>query len=229
MRGSSRFTGQRHRFTLGLLVVMALLASQLVGCGGGDTTDPPSGPDTAAEFSQRGWDRFTAGNYSGAASDFTAALGLDAGYGPALAGRAWTQLAQAASAAAMQTAVTSFNAAVAAGEDGAYVIAGRAAAYLGAGTYASGVTDAQAALTAEPTFVFSYRNSFDRNDLYLIIAFAQAGQGNLGPALLAADAVTDSGIEEISPASWIVNSVTYTTFAGAVLAHLQAVSDAFSG
>jgi len=229
MSVSSRCSGQRHRFVLGLFVVLALLAGQLVGCGGDDTTDPPSGPNTAAEFTQRGWERFTSGNLSGAASDFTAALGLDAGYGPALAGRAWTQLAQAASAASMQTAVTSFNAAVTAGEDDAYVIAGRAAAYLGAGTYATAVTDAQAALTAEPTFVFSYRNSFDRNDLYLIIAFAQAGQGNLGPALLAADAVSDSGIEESSPATWVVNSVTYTTFAGAVLAHLQAVSNSFAG
>lgn len=216
---------------LALALVLGLLGFVfLPGCGGGDDTPTtPSGPDTPAEYTARGWDRFGAGNFDGALADFNAALGLDADNGPALAGQGWARLALATTTTAMQNAVASFTSAAAAGEDGADELAGKAAAELGAGQWANAVTSAEAALVAAPGFVFSHRNSFTSDDLFLIIAFARAAQGDLDNALEAADAVDDSGIETGQPATWVVGGVTYQTFAAAVLAHLHALSESHSG
>ena len=214
---------------------MALLsAALLVGCGGGGGGDDPVIPDnptTAAGYTTRGWERFEDDDLSGALSDFNDALGLDAGHGPAHAGLGWVRLSQATSPLVMQTAVAAFTSAVNAGETGAYVRAGRAAANLGSGaTYlAAAVTDAQAARTADPTFIFSHRVSFDLVDVRLIEAFAQAGQGNLAGAQTLADAIQASGITAGNAASWQVDGVVYDSYAGAVLAHLARLSELHAG
>lgn len=216
----------------GLMIALASLAVW-PGCGGGDDPTPtvPSGPSTATEYVERGWTRFEAGDYAAAESDFDAAVMLTPGLGEAYAGRGWAQLAQAVSPSLMLTAVGSFSSAVVRGENGAYVLAGRAAANLGAGSGAleNAPTDAEAALDADPDFAFAHRAGFDADDVLLIAAFARAAQGNLTAALADADRVLASGIVKADPASWQVDGLVYPGFNGAVMAHLHKVSGQFAG
>ncbi len=131
----------------------------------------------------------------------------------------------------MRGAVDSFASAILNGEDGADVLAGRAAANLGAGgtSLEAAIADAQAALAADGEFVFIHRPSFNAVDLQLIDAFAKVDQANYSGALSTADLVLDSGIEEGTPDTWVVDEITYDSFNGAVLAHLHKISEQYSG
>ncbi len=220
------------RHIAGIAVLAALLVA---GCGGDDDNQtpvtPPDEPDTAAEYTDRGWGRFEVENYSGSLGDFNAAIFLDKTYGEAHNGQGWTRLSQATSRNSMRGAVDSFVNAILNGENGADVLAGRAAANLGAGSTSleAAIVDAQAALVVDAEFVFIHRPSFNAVDLHLIDAFAKAGQADYSGALSVADLVLDSGIEEGSSDTWVVDETTYDSFIGAVLAHLYKISEQFSG
>ena len=224
---------RRGSMTITTLLLAGLALLPAGGCSSSGDSGPtePTGPTTAAGYTDRGWERYEAGNYDGALSDFNAAIDRDAGYGEAYAGRGWTQLARATSPSAMQTAGASFVSAATRGETGAHVEAGRAAASLGAGGTAleAAVTQARAELQADPSFVFEHRTSINAVDVRLIEAFAQAAQGNFDAALTAADFVVDSGIDQGNPATWQVDDDVYTSYLGAVLAHLHKLSGQFSG
>jgi hypothetical protein len=216
-----------------LISILTLtLTIMVIGCGGDNGGSKPVIPDTAAEFTERGWGRFEAGDLDGALSDFNAALALDAGYGPAYLGQGWSRLSLAASTASMEPAAAGFDSAFVHGQTGADCLSGRAAAHLGVGGnegYLSAVSDALSALQLSPSFTFAHRNSFNSTDVRLIIAFAHAGRNQFPDALAAADEVSDSGITEVDPETWVVGGETYKSFQAAVLAHLQALSDRHSG
>ena len=147
------------------------------------------------------------------------AISLDPDYGPAYLGQGWTRVARAGSSAEMNTAVTSFDSAESRGVTGADLHAGRACAHLGRGSAGAtaAISAATAARTADNNFVFTYKESIDSDDLFLIDAFANASLGNLAQALVSADAVQDSGIEQGTSATWVVDGTTYSSFEGAVL------------
>lgn len=210
------------------LVALAGLITLVWGCGGSDPAGP-SDPDTPAAYTVRGWERFEDDDFDGALSDFDAALDLTPQHGPALTGRGWTLLVRAASRTRMQEALAVFTAAMSAGEDGGDVLAGKACARLGSGESTTAAADAQAALVAAPGFVFAHRTSFDSNDLLLLLAIAKSSAGDLDGALAAADLIAPSGIASGSPATWVVGGVTYPSYACAVLARLQQLSDAHAG
>lgn len=223
----------RRRNEILLAAALLALLGLAGGCGGSDDPGPtaPGGPSTAAEYTERGWERYEAGDYEGAANDFATAIDRDVGYGEAHAGAGWTQLAVAVSTAGMQQAAAHFVAAITQGEGGVYVQAGRAAASLGTGgsALAAAVTQAGIALEAESDFAFEHRGSFDWRDLRLIQAFALAAQGHFDNALAAADAIADSGIDEADSGSWQIGDTVYPNYLGAVLAHLHRMSDQYAG
>jgi hypothetical protein len=226
--GRGPWSAARAATLLGFLLPALLI----VGCGSDDPTPvTPSGPTTAAGYTNRGWERFEAADFSGAQSDFNAAINRDASYGAAHAGQGWARLALATSSNAMQAATGSFATAILNGEFGAYVFAGRAASNLGSGDafLVASVGDAQAALAVDASFTFSHRTSFNAADLHLIEAFAEAGQGDFPNALAAADLVLDSGIDAGTTGTWQVDGTGYDSFVGAVLAHLHKVSGQYSG
>jgi len=209
-----------------------MLMTTVVGCGGDGGGSKPDVPATAAAYTERGWGRFEAGDFDGALSDFDDALGLETNYGPAYLGQGWSRLSLATSNTSKQLATASFDSALAHGQSVEDCLSGRAAAYLGVGgnpSYISAISDALLALQSSPDFVFAHRNSFDATDLKLIIAFAYAAQDHLPAALSAADEVADSGIQQGDSGTWVVGGESYDSFKGAVLAHLQKLSDEHAG
>ncbi|MCP4291725.1 MAG: hypothetical protein GY780_07795 [bacterium] len=214
-----------------LALPVFLLALTACSSGDSDGDDPilPSGPDTAAEYTTRGWEFFESGDFDLALADFIDALSLNNSYGPAYAGRGWTQLQQAATASAMQTAKSSFDLAVSNGSSEAYVLAGRSSANFGFSAFSASVTDAQAALTADNNFSFTHRPSFNGIDLNLLVAGGYAGQSEFNAALDAAHEIADSGLDPVNPSSWSVQGTVYTNFEAAVLAYLQYLFDTYAG
>jgi hypothetical protein len=209
---------------------IAGLAFVLVGCSDRERIQPTN-PVDAPGFTQRGWTSFTNGNLDDALSDFDQAIALDPNLGEAHVGQGWARLGLATNTADMLAAVSSFDQANTHGETGPDVDAGRSAARLGAGgTNLSGAdSGAQAALARNANFVFAHKTSFDRRDLFLIEAFARAGQNSFSSALTAAEQIRDSGIEQANPGSWVVGGVTFPTFEAAVLAFLHQLSEEFAG
>lgn len=213
-----------------LLLLIVLLG--VSACGGGDdTVAPPSDPDTAAEFTVRGWQRFSSEHFDDALSDFNEALILDAGYAEAMAGQGWCGVRTATSATAMATAAAALEDALDAGESESYVLAGLAAVRLaqGGSFLPAALANAGTVLTTDPGFVFSHNTSFNAVDVRLIRAFAYAVQGEFNLALAEGDQVSDSGIDENSPSTWTVGGTDYSSFAAAVLAHLHQLSQQYSG
>lgn len=187
---------------------------------------------TPEALTAQGWAAFEAGNLAQALQHFDAALTLDPQYGPAFTGRGWVQLSQATTNAAFQAAASSFDSAVGYGQTGADARGGRAAARLalGGSDLVGAVQEAQTAVTASPTFVFSHRTTFDYRDLRLIAAFAEAGRGGrFSAARDEADQVQASDIRAGDFQTWTVDGVHYPSFEAAVLAWLQKLSAAFAG
>ncbi len=212
--------------------LMLILLLGVSACGGGDdSVTPPSGPDTAAEYTVRGWQRFSSEHFDDALSDFNEALLLDANYGEAMAGRGWCGVRTATSATAMASAAAELEDALSAGESESYVLAGLAAVRLaqGGGFLPAALSHASTVLTTDPVFVFSHNNSFNAVDVRLIRAFAYAVEGEFSLALVEGDQVSDSGIDENIPSTWIVGGTDYSSFAAAVLAHLHQLSQQYSG
>ncbi len=215
-----------------MLVLALALTTILAACSGSeDTPAAPSNPTTEGEFTTRGWTRFEGNDFSSALADFNDALLLDSDSGQAHAGLGWTRLQLATSAVALQTAKSSFDQAITAGETGAYVLAGRSAVNLGLGgaSLTAAMADAEAAAETDASFVFAHRASFNIADLHLIVAFSEAAQGNLTAALTAGNAVTESGISAADSGSWSVGGVVFTSFDSAVLAFLQQLSNTHAG
>lgn len=226
---------EKKRAAWAVFLVLCLLCIVLsAGCGG-DEDDPtpiaPIGPTTAVEYTERGWEWFEAAEFNDALADFKKAINLDVNFGEAYTGKGWTLLAQAVSTTDMQGAVGSFDNAINNGEAGADVLAGLAAANLGAGgtSLEAAIADAEAALALDPSFIFTHRESFSAADLRLIVAFAWAAKGEFPLALAASDPVLDSGIQEEIATTWSVDGITYESFTGAVLAQLHKLSAQFSG
>lgn len=220
--------GAIRRLSGALLLSLALCAN--LGCGKRDKVTPPEDLTTVQRVA-RGWQAFERGDLDAAISDFDRAVNDSASYGDAHLGRAWTRLSRATSSADLGNAIASFDSAELLGFSGAESKGGRAAARLGQGgtSLPAAVLDARAALTANPSFAFSHRTGFDFRDLRLIEAYAQAGQIEFSDALVAADLVSPSNIQEANPSTWTVDGVTLPTFATAVLAHLQKLSNQFAG
>ncbi|MBU1700447.1 MAG: hypothetical protein KJ970_01040 [Candidatus Eisenbacteria bacterium] len=199
----------------------------LTGCGGDDGGGPTEPGTSASEYTSQGWTIFEQGNYSDALARFSSAISKDASYGPAYVGQGWSHLMLSS----FGSASSSFNNAIAHGATGADAYGGKGATLLGlqSADLAQAVSAAQTARAHSPSFVFDHRTSFNVNDLYLVEGCAFAGQALYNSALVAANAIAPSGIVSTNSSTWMVNGVTYSTYAKAVLAYLMKMSEQEAG
>lgn len=221
----------RLRTWISILAVGAVAWAAFASCGKRDRVSPPTDDLTPIQLVDRGWDKFESGDLDGALVDFTQAAADSATYADAHLGLGWTRLGRALSSNDMAAAAAELTTAENLGAPSADVKAGRACASLGQGSqgFASAIADAQAARAASPSFVFSHRGSFDVIDLRLVEAKALAGQASYANALTVANQISPSGIQEGSPSTYLVDGVTLPSFATAVLAYLQKLSNQHAG
>ncbi len=208
-----------------------LIFLSLQGCSSDRERAAAPEDHTAVEWTELAWADYEQLNYTRALSRFDSAIAEDAAYGPAYTGRGWARLALGLSANDFMGAVSSFDDAAARQQVGSEVPAGRSAARLalGGAELANAILDAVNARNLAPQFVFAHRPSFDGKDLRLIEAFAKAGQADWAGALSVADQVEASGIQQGNPGTYVVGGAAYTTFEGAVLAHLNKLSTSHAG
>ncbi len=211
----------------------ALRAFLLLGCAllllvaSCSNDDSPTAPvaDTPAGLVNQGWADFTLGDLAEARAEFTAALTLDPNYGPAHVGLGWSVLALAGSRSDYLAAAAAFDAALAAQETTATTYVGRAAARLGLGDgdLVGAAADARRVLAVAPHFSFAHDPDFDSADVRLLLACAEAGQGNFAAALTAVQPDFPLAIVADDPATWTVAGFFHDSYAGAVAAWLQEI------
>ncbi len=220
------------KFRISHLLMLVLLLV-LAGCSSSNDDPPttPTVPDTPSEFTARGWTYFESDHFTEGQADFDAALALDPSYGEASAGKGWCLLKLAVDASGYDAAAAAFVAAVAAGEEESYVIAGHAAARLAQGGTNLALADTLALwfVGHDPSFVFSHQPSINGADMLVISASAQAALGNLDVALERAELLEASGIDSDIPSTWMVGGTSYNSFNAAVLAFIFQLSEQYSG
>jgi tetratricopeptide (TPR) repeat protein len=160
-----------------LLLIAAFLFSLVLLCSCGD--DGEDGGPSAQELIENGWAKFSAGDYSGAASDFNAALGLDPDANDAYLGLGWAELTRSNAGLAEDAFLTYTS--LASGSNDAR--AGLALAYHAQDKFDDVVDVALEVLSADPPWSFGPDPEINHLDVALILAEAYYETGNYDQSL----------------------------------------------
>jgi tetratricopeptide (TPR) repeat protein len=208
-------------------IVLLLAASLLAASCGEEDSGPggggggPTTPDyTADELNTMGWASYAVGDYYDAKSYFGQALAKDAGQDEARLGLGWSQ----AFTGEHLAAITTFNGLLDDDRRTTDAQAGLAAAALFTDPQQSLVA-AQAAVDADPQYVFERRESFNFLDLHLIQAQAHfalhdyaAAQAKVEEIEAMVEELPPSGLDPQDPETWVVGGVTYASYQAALAA-----------
>ncbi len=190
--------------------------------GGGGTSEPVY---TAEELNDMGWDSFAVGDYYDARESFSLAVEKDASLYEASLGLGWAQAYTGLHTEAIATFEELIN-------DGHLVNDARAG-LAAAALFSDPVKAEQAAnavLEADEGYVFSRRTTYDHHDLNVILAESYFAQQRYDLAQLLADNVAQdnglpiSGLDPITPETWVVDGVTYATYHAALAVVIQNLS-----
>ena len=124
---------------------------------------------TASELIEKGWQKFEAGSFAGAGSDFKAALSISpnaSDSGGAFLGLGWAQLRDDQAGLAENNLVEYLSLSPGS-NDGR---AGLAFACLGQDEFQGAIDAAEAVLSADPSWTFGHDGSVDYLDLRLLLA-----------------------------------------------------------
>lgn len=145
----------------GLVCSLALI----VGCGGGGGGG--GGPDAAA-LTAEGWTHYERGEYTQAIGRFDAAVSADPTYADAYNGLGWSY----GKLDSLARALANFALAISNGATSAEPYAGEAPVYrdLDPPQFQNAITAATAALARDASFAFAHHQSFDWQDLHVIMA-----------------------------------------------------------
>jgi tetratricopeptide (TPR) repeat protein len=147
---------------------------------------------TASELIEKGWQKFEAGNFPGAGSDFTAALSIstnatDSSGG--LLGLGWTQLRQIQAGLAEGSFVEYLRFSPGR-SDGR---AGLAFAYRAQGKFQSAIDTANAVLSSDASWAFGHDGSINHLDLGLLLAQSYYSLADYSASLDVVQQYFDSG------------------------------------
>jgi len=151
-------------------IVCAGLLAMLAGCGGGDGGGGGEVCDNAQCLTDEGWQLFEQGQYQNAIAKFNEALTKDPAYADAYNGLGWSY----ANLDSLNRALKKFGLCIANGMTTADPYAGCAPVYRDAGFITgyldSGVWTDSTALAKDSDYEFSHDDTFDSDDLHLILA-----------------------------------------------------------
>ena len=189
----------------------------------------PSGVATITATSQaweteQGWTRFAAEEYEGAVTRFSAALAFSSDYAPAHLGMGWSRAFQGELAQARN----SLNSANTHGLTGQDANAGLAVVLRDLPDLTGCVARGEMVLAAEPAWAFTRRPSIDWFSIRLILAQAyfRLGAASFPNAQAHLDVLDPgNGLDSADSATWVVESVTYDTYAEALLKAIERISE----
>lgn len=204
---------------MGLLCLTVLLLMASINCG--KSTKPEK---SAEEFTAEGWRLFEADDFAGAKPNFSQALARDINFADAYNGRGWCNLFLDLE----DEAISDFDTANAKGLSKPDANVGLSAIYVGCQEFTKAITNAKTALFMDSTYQFSHKTSIDYLDLHLILAQAYYGIGGayLDSAQQEVDYLNpDNNLDPAQSTTWIVNGVTYVSYAEALLKEIQRLEE----
>lgn len=201
------------------LVAAAFAAATLAGCGSNDGPVLALPPERALLL---GWEAFENRDYGRAETLFLVVLETDGRNAEALTGIGWSR----AYASDLDSAAAVFQASLAIAPSRPDALAGLAAVELARRAWAPAIAGARAALAQDSTWAFAHRDGVNADDLRLIVAEASALRSP--PAYDDAQAELDrldpsNGLDAATPSTWVVDGVSYPTYAEALLAAIELV------
>jgi len=210
---------------IGLLFLASILLIGSSNCGKKKATTPEK---SVQEITAEGWKLFESDNFTDAKPKFSEAITKDINYADAYNGRGWCN----AFIDLDDEAISDFNAANTKDLDKPDAHVGLGGIFLANQEFTSAITSAQAALFMDSTYQFSHKISINYLDLHLILAQAFYGLG--GAYFDSAQQEVDylNPINNLNPAdskTWVVNGVTYGTYAEALLKEIQRLEESIGG
>jgi len=175
-----------------------------------------------------GWTEFEAGEYNTSKACFQTALQFDASHADASSGLGWSN----AMLGSLSDAVTAFLAANSAGLTTEDANAGLAVAYRDLPDLNNAISYANTVITNEPSYVFSHRTSIDYKDMHLVMAqcYYRLGESSFSDAQAQVDILDPgNGLDPGTPGTWVVDSVTYNTYAEALLMKIEELEASIGG
>ncbi len=192
----------------------------------GGTSTSPEGQfttlKTLLDFVNEGWQEYENGNYSQALTKFKGALShvLTQDVERAHNGLGWTYAAN--SLDSLDKSRESFDAAIQRRANFTEAFAGRGFVYLAQKRYNSAIDDFARALELDASFAFSHNPEINANDLRLGLAEAYFFKQNLTDAQAQVDLLDPgNGLNPGSSDTWVVDGVTFATYAEALLAWIE--------
>jgi tetratricopeptide (TPR) repeat protein len=177
---------------------------------------------TLLDFVDEGWQEYENGNYSEAIAEFKGALNhvqvpnKEFGYN----GLGWTYAAN--SVDSLDKSRESFDAAIQRRANLTEAFAGRGFVHLAQKRYNSAIDDFAQTLELDASFVFSHNSDINANDLRLGLAEAYFFKQNLTDAQAQVDLLDPgNGLDPGSSGTWVVDGVTFATYAEALLAWIE--------
>ena len=175
-----------------------------------------------------GWTEFEAGEYDTSKARFQTALQFNASHAEASSGLGWSN----AMLGLLSDAVTAFQAANSAGLTTQDANAGLAVAYRDLPNLNSAILYADTVIDNEPSYVFSHRTSIDYKDMHLVMAqcYYRLGESSFSDAQAQVDILDPgNGLDPGTPGTWVVDSVTYNTYAEALLMKIEELEASIGG
>lgn len=186
-------TGIRRRINASIALPVFIVVALFSGCGDTKTVteEPP-----VVNLTDDGWDRYAAGDLTGAREKFEEAISADGAVGLGYNGLGWVQK----DLGEMESALASFDVAIAKGFKGADASAGRALILYSMNEYGQAILAADDAIARDGSFELPGDATVNILDVRLMIALSEYERGAF-EAALAQVRLIDPGLAPINPFS----------------------------
>ncbi len=189
------------------------------------STEVSATPNNAENLTESGWLVWEAGDYAAADPLFQDALVFDGDYADAFNGLGWTAL----SLGNLSEAVIHFQMAVGNELETEDARVGLLAANKELpGQLSQAAANGILVLQNDPNYVFSHDPSIDADLVRLMLSqvYFRLGESYFGEAQTLMDVVVPgNGLDLANPATWVVDSTTFSTYAAALIALIEFAFD----
>lgn len=175
------------------------------------------------DFIDEAWLDYDNGNFASAIPKFKQAIDLEpngAGIHDAFNGLGWTYASNTIDS--LDRAIENFDGALLRQPTFTESLAGRGFTYLALKKYNEAITDLESTLQRNANFEFSHNSEINANDVRLALAEGYFFRQELDKAQTEVNQLDPSnGLDAASSTTWVVDGVTYLTYAEALLAWIE--------